>query len=194
MRLIGLTLFLTQVVWGGTLEIGDKNYKFEDIISQTKFKQEKTKVVYSNPFNGHTATINLVLKRPLVGTPEAENLWFVGIPNLDIQFNLEEHILPIYGLKIILVPLTKTADGIMSFKAYSVNGNGPGVTLEIFNTFISAIERLRRLDPYCTIPVVIKLTGKLELSGLFPNSGFTGKKAAQIEYGFFPEKVELFGK
>jgi hypothetical protein len=191
MRLIGLILFLTQVFWAGTLEIGDKNYKFEDIISQTKFKQEKTKVVYSNPFNGYTATINLVLKRPPIGTPEAENFWFVDVPNLDIQFDLEKHVLPIYGLRIILVPFTKTTDGTMSFKAYSINGNGPGITLEIFNVFISAIERLRRLDPYCITPVLIKLTGKLELSGAFSNSGFAGKRAAQIEYGFFPEKVAL---
>jgi hypothetical protein len=194
MRLTGLVLFLTQVVWGGTLEIGDRNYTFENIISQTKFRQEKTKMVYSNPFDGYTATINLVLKKLPPGTSEAENYWFVDVPNFDIQFDLEKHVLPIYGLKIVLVPLTKTVDGTMSFKAYSVNGNGPGLTLEIFNVFISAIERLRWLDPYCINPVVIKLTGKLELSGTFQNNGFTAKKAAQIEYGFFPEKVELSAK
>jgi len=194
MKFAALFMFFVPTIFAGTLEINGQKYSFEDIIAQTQFKQEKARIVYSNPFNRAQATITLVLKKPLSGTPEANDFWVVGIPKPEIRFDPENHILPIYEMKIILVPLTKTPNGTICFKAYSADGSGPGLTMEIFNAFISAIEKFRKLDWNANAQVLIRLTGKLDLAGVFQYGAYITKGAAQIEYGFLPEKVELIDR
>ena len=194
MKFAALFLFFVPVIFGGTLEINGKTYTFEEVASQTQFKQEKTRTVYCNPFDKKQATIDLVIKKPVSGMIDSENFWFVSIPNPDIRFDLEKHVLPVYEMKIILMPLVKTTNGTMSFKVYTADGNSPGLTMEIFNAFISAIEKFRKLDWNTEAQVVIRLTGKLDLSGVFQYGVYTTKKSAQIEYGFLPEKVELFDR
>ncbi len=180
-----LTLFVVPV-FGGEIEIEGKNYSFEDIIAKTKFEYKNMRGrVYSNPFDGKTATIVLIPghKREI---RNAEKYWFVGVPTLEIQLDSGT---PFYALRFPLIPITQTPQGTISFRV-CIADNKLGLPSDIYNAFIVAIERQREIGSDTNRAIAVFLTGKLDISGTVQLKVYV-KDTAQIEYSFLPGSFRI---